>query len=381
MRQTVGFTRATEWVRGGFATPHQLAANDMLSSRVDRSSKTYKPAELSGCIYRADGTKVPLSERPAGRGDLIIASNPDHVDPPADAARVAGRSIYLGQHMGGHYGHFLTEGLSTFWVFEEHQPEDFDHFVFHPFVFDMGDSEFFKHTLDTFGIPEEKVLVVGSEWLRFDEILVPERLFRINDAADPSMRRVYERLAAPSVREGLPKRLYLSRRKFTSGGGDRLVANEVLIEKSFERRGFVVEFPEERSFAYKLAMYTSADCIAGISGSALHNAIFMKPDSLVVELGDPRFETTTNPNQVICNQISGVRSAIIPFKGLKFGPRMTMLFSIRAIERGLDDLQDKENLRAGAGRVHANPAQALQIAYRAARPTLGHLAAKVRLRR
>ena len=98
MRQTVGFTRATEWVRGGFATPHQLAANDMLSSRVDRSSKTYKPAELSGCIYRADGTKVPLSERPAGRGDLIIASNPDHVDPPADAAKRAPRRAAAPPH-------------------------------------------------------------------------------------------------------------------------------------------------------------------------------------------------------------------------------------------------------------------------------------------
>ena len=52
-----------EIVRGGFATAYAATAG--------------RPIQMSGCLYRADGTKVALSERASGhRGDHVRASTP-----------------------------------------------------------------------------------------------------------------------------------------------------------------------------------------------------------------------------------------------------------------------------------------------------------------
>src|ERR1700722_3511855 len=104
------FHKVAETVRGGFATPYAVSG---------------VPGTLSGCIYRADGTKVSLSERMGGfMGDLLISSNPPEVSPPRSATSLPGRGVYLGNYMGGHYGHFITETLSSFWIFEDHQVDE-----------------------------------------------------------------------------------------------------------------------------------------------------------------------------------------------------------------------------------------------------------------
>lgn len=372
------FSRAKEWVRGAYATPTEIASDKIVQTTlVERSSKNFEPAAISGCIYREDGTKVALSERFGGdRGDLFISRNPDLCQPPADAKRVAGRSLYLGHHMGNHYGHFIMEGLSTFWIFEEHDPSEFDHFVFHPFVFATETSEYVRHCLNEFGIPEERIMVLGSDCVTFDELLVPERLYRIGDSADPTLRRVYERLIGGSGRPAAGNRIYLSRRKFLGAGGERVVANEILIERLFQDYGFTVVFPEQLSFPEQLALFSSAECIAGPGGSNMHNSLFMNPGGTAIELGDPRYDGP-NPNQTICNDISGVRSVFIPFEGRKFGPRMTMLFNLDAIDRGVREVIDLDDGAADALRTRARPVDLLRVAYRAVRPPLGHLARKV----
>lgn len=372
------FGRAKEWVRGGFATPTHNASRQLAGTTfVERASKDFEPAALSGCIYREDGTKVALSERFGGwRGDLYVSRNPDLCEPPVDAQRVAGRALYLGHHMGRHYGHFITEGLSTFWIFEEHDPAEFDHFVFHPFAFAATTSAHMRYCLEEFGIPEDKIVVVGSDFVRFDELLVPERLFRIGDAADPTLHRVYERLTGGPGRTVAGKRIYLSRRKFCSPGGERVVANELLIEKLFQNYGFTVVFPEQLSFREQLELFSSAECIAGVGGSSMHNSVFMNPGTTTIELGDPRYEGP-NPSQPLCDAISGVRSEFIPFEGRRFGARMTMLFSLDAIERGIRKALDLNGVETESRRSHSGPLDLIRVGYRAVRPPLGHLVRKV----
>lgn len=369
------FSRAKELVRDGFATPFYIARRHR--ARQPILERMAVPVDLSGCIYRADGSKVLLSERYGGRGgDLLVSSNPDYVDPPSSAMRVAGSSVYLGHHMGGHYGHFITEGLSTFWIFEEHDPGDFDHFVFHPLCFGTDTSEYMAYGLKRFGIPEDRIFVVESEFVRFDEILVPERLFRISDSADPSLRRVYRRLTDGLGSQDQPKKIYLSRRKFSPPGGERVVANENLIENLFEDYGFTIVFPEQLDFAQKLSMFSSAECIAALAGTSLHNSVFMRPGGSTIELGDPRFAGVNNPNQPICNSISDVRSVFIPFEGRTFGQKLTMLFSIKAIERGLRRAVNSDGRPHSSRRRRAGAGDLLKIAYRATRPTLGSLVRK-----
>lgn len=377
------FGRTVEIVQLGFATPHHLTLGDVRLPMRDRLSASYKH-EISGCLYRADGTKIAISERRGGtQGDHVVSRNSDFVHPPSDALKIAGRAVYLGHHMGGHYGHFITEGISSFWIFEDQWARDFDSFVFHPFVFGDGIPSYMKYCLDEFGIPQDRIVVIGEHSVRFEEMVVPSRLFSIGDRVDPSMRRVYERFTGkiPSNRNA-PTHIYLSRRRHSRNGADRLVANEVLIENAFKRRGFSVIFPETLEFAEQLSIYSSVECLAGISGSSLHNSVFMRPGGHVIELGDPRYGGKANPNQLLCNHLSGVRTVFIPFSGLKYGARMTMLFSVKAIERRLDRSDDPilNCPNIDGSQVRTRFVDLATMLYRAIRPTVGDALRKFRAR-
>lgn len=367
LMQSRTFQKVSETVRDGFASPHQLKGF---------------PGSLSGCIYRADGSKVGLSERFGGfAGDHFETENPETQGRPTAAATLPGRGLYLGHYMGGHYGHFITETLSTFWIFEDQQADAFDYVLFHPFVFGDSIPDYVKYCFDKFGISQEKVVFAKSEALAFEELVVPERLFRLNHSSDPRLRWVYGRLAqsapAPSV---APSRLYLSRRRFSQRDLFRVVANEVHIEAAFQRRGFEVIYPETMRFEDQIALYSRAKAVAGVSGSGLHNSLFMQPDAMVIELGDPRYEGERSPTQVLCDTISDVRNALIPFVGWVFDGYRVMLFDMAALQARLDAVLDPET----APPPTAPPPspldrlrQAFEVGYRVLRPVAGTVARKV----
>lgn len=296
---SVKFQRTFERVINGFVTP----------------TKTQE-GSISGCVYRADGSKVELSERFGGvNGDLIRSDNPNRLDPPTCAVR-SGKGIYLGPLMAGHYGHFITEGLSTFWIFEQISAEEFDYFLFSPFVFGEDIPEYALQCLRTFGIDSRKVVIMGKDVLCFEEIVVPERLFRLNHSADPSLRWVYQEICVKVAAAGNPmEKVYVSRRRLSLKKLTRVIANEVLVEKLFKQAGFTVVYPEELSFPEQLDLFKRVSVLAGFSGSALHNSLFMCCGAKLIELGDPRHGGERAPTQKLCDLISGVYHVLVPFIG------------------------------------------------------------------
>lgn len=366
------YQRAFETVVDGFVTPTRV---------------TGLPGELAGCVYRADGSKVTLSERFGGhRGDMLRTVNPDRMPRPDGAAVLKGRGLYLGHFMGDHYGHFITETLSSFWILERMPAAGFDYLLFHPFVFGQAMRDHARYCLRAFGIDEGRVAFVGPEAAGFEELVVPERLLRLNQSADPSLRRVYRRLTAPLERPGPPsERLYLSRRRLNARRSERIVANEVRIEAIFARRGFRVVYPEETGFEAQLRLYCNAAVLAGPSGSALHNSLFMREGTRVVELGDPRYRGEPSPTQALCDAVAGVRSDFVPFAGRQFGRRWTMLFDTRHLVAELDRIGLAPDGPGAAERPSplAWARDAGEVAYRSVRPAIHGLARSAygRLRR
>ncbi len=366
----------------------QIPDFDKSSETVIRGTVTASelrglPGKLAGCVYREDGTKVTLSERLGGvMGDYVISDNPEVVTPVNGLKALHGRGLYLGHYMGGHYGHFITETLSTFWIFEETPASAFDYFLFHPFVFGLQIPAYVRFCLDRFEIPVEKIAFVGSEALTFEELLVPERLFRLNHSADPRSRWTYQHLSR-ETRAPFPasSRLYLSRRRFSRTNFERVVANEVEMEREFLRRGFRVLYPETMGFEDQIALYSRADCMAGISGSGLHNSIFMRPQATVIELGDARYGGLPAPSQALCNKVSGVKPEFIPFVGGRFGARRTMLFDMPFLRRSLDRIAEAAPGSEHPIRVRTSLLRrlvdALEVAYLSVRPSLGFVARRI----
>jgi hypothetical protein len=308
-------------------------------------------------------------------GDHIVSINPDRFARPAAPIHHQGRGLFLGHYMGPHYGHFITETLSTFWILEENPAESYDYFVFYPYIFGCNYTAYVRFCLEAFGIDESKIVFIGDEFHAFDELTVPARLLRLNHSADAGLRWVYENIASHGPpAETMPTRLYLSRRRFSRRRFERVVANEVHIERTFEDYGFKVIYPEEVPFPIQVALYSRAEAVAGISGSGLHNSVFMRPDRLLIELGDPRYSGHPAPTQVLCNSISGVRSHFIPFAGHRFGPRFTMLFDIQKLRQSLGVLLRQPSVSSPATSLAQQLLDLSEIAYRSARPTVGWVA-------
>lgn len=358
MADPIEFQKTFERVCNGFVTPTMVGKG-----------------KISGCVYRADGSKVGLSERFGGwNGDLFRSDNPDALERPACRER-SGKGLYLGSLMSAHYGHFITEGLSTFWIFETIPAAAFDYFLFSPFVFGTKFPGYALQCMRAFGIDPDRIVIMGKEAMAFEDLVVPERLFRLNHSADPALAWVHRRISS-QIDEGCKTldRVYLSRRKISFKQLTRVIANEVLVEKLFRQAGFTVIYPEEIPFNDQLALYANARVVAGPSGSALHNSLFMGPGSILIELGDPRYGGERAPTQMLCDIVSGVETAFIPFVG-------TIREGGKSITVDIEDLRDKlirilddasmSVLDLEASQVGMSPSERMETIYLSYRPLLG----------
>lgn len=285
---------------------------------VDRQRMTF-----TGCVYDAAGDIVGASQR-TSRGVSWKTEDPDRIDVGAPAGELDHECLYLG-HYTAHYGHFLLETLARFWALES--DASFERFLFQPFVHSAPRPRSFspaRVSLECFGVDLGRVSIVRKP-MRVRRLAVPTSLVEINHSADPRQSAVYRRIAACCAKRrsagGRPSRLYLSRRRFRRFGlterskGYRPFTNEDEVENLFASLGFRVAHPERIDFSEQVGMYGQADVIAGYPGSALHNAVFMKPGALLVKVGGLRHWSVANPNQKMCEELGRVRAEFLPFKG------------------------------------------------------------------
>ena len=282
---------------------------------------------IHGCIHDRTGRRLGQSQRSA-YGEHFVLGDPEWTAPPQAARCVPGRSIYLGVS-SRHYGHFLLETLCRFWALARLEP--FQHYVFHHLYGLPLHPRWFsaaRECFACFGIPLDRVLLVRRP-LRFERLTIPCAQLEINRGVDPSMATIYQRittycLAQPNVGPGLlqrllgwptggPLRIYFSRRLVH---GNQPMRNEREVEALFSSMGFRILHPQYWSFAQQVALYQRADIIAGAEGSALHNSVFMRPGTHVINIGTPRRNTGLTLNQRMCDSLSGAHSHFLPFRGV-----------------------------------------------------------------
>lgn len=286
--------------RNSFLTP----------TTIDRSAKTF-----TGCAYDSSGRLIKAAQRTSANV-IWVPTDPEQLTIP-DAELLRGRYIYLG-HFTGHYGHFILESISRLWAVL--QGERFDGLIYHPFVHAAPPIHTFDpavHIFQALGVPLDKIIVLKKK-CKVEELVVPDSKFVINNSYSPDMAILYEFLSKSAISSTLPPngaridKLYLSRRRF---GKTRKIVNENELEAALWDLGFRVIYPEELTFRDQLGLYRNAAVLIGLSGSALHNSVFMSAGSWCITLGDLRNPLKPIRNQVMCDEIGRVRSAFIPFAG------------------------------------------------------------------
>lgn len=294
---------------GAFSTAYQLLQAGTFSG-VSRSVLG-APAGTLGAIYDREGIIIGASVRHGGfAGDKVVELNPPHAKNIDSQERISGRTIYLGPFMA-HYGHFITESVSRCWLIDH---DHFDNIVYHPFIFGNTRAnihDFHRVVWSAFNIDEKKIKIVRHPAV-FDEIWVPEQLWRINLAPSPVMRRVYDHLSGSSqpAFDG-DRNLFLTVLDKSRSRLRNISDLELLLSKL----GFAAVFLDETSMPEQLNLFKNARVVVALSGSSMHNVVFAEHGSRWIEIGDPRSPDDFMAMQIGANMLARAEVKKIPFVG------------------------------------------------------------------
>ncbi|MFI5225083.1 MAG: glycosyltransferase family 61 protein [Candidatus Limnocylindrales bacterium] len=252
-----------------------------------------------------------------------------------DWPRLGGTWLYIGNWMN-HFGHFLTETLTTLWP----ERSGIDGLVGHPFIFGGETSTWQRELVELAGFGGLP-LVIARSGRRVDRLLVPNRSFIPNAYATAGAVATWRRVASAipaGTTPGSPKRVFLSRtrwhrwRQEAGQPTPRRPENEEELDSFMGSRGFEVVFPEELPVRDQIATARTAGTIVGFSGSALHLAAFAPRETRVLEIADHRSGAARLPNQRVIDTACGHLVAHHPFAGNGERPRV----DIASLERLLD---------------------------------------------
>jgi capsular polysaccharide biosynthesis protein len=282
----------------------------------DLCAQTATPA--LGCYTLDDAivapTGFPIMQGTAFHGDAflhprhLVVSISDRLNAETLKTRhVPGTTAVLCGPAHETYGHWLVDFLPRLWVLRR-AGHDLDRLQFlvpadlRPFAFAL---------LRLCGIADRQLI----RYHHWNEILHVERLvmptgLRQGDRLSPCFAHAtafWRDRAALQAAPGSGGAIFLSR----GAGSQRRLVNRARIEAIAAEHGLAVMRPEDLSLTDQIALFTSADILAGEYGSALHNVIFAGAGAAVCALRG----TSRHPSLVQ----SGIATALAQEVGYVFG--------------------------------------------------------------
>lgn len=219
---------------------------------------------------------------------------------------VKGTTIYLGW-LWPHYGHFIMESLSILWIVNKENLGDFN-FYFNIYTSReiLCSKKWFLDFIRVLGLDFDKIYL-GDESFIFENFVVPEQAMILHRCVDrEKMRHVWGLINSDVLpNEKSSKLIYLSRSKLLKD--KRKLINEIDVENLLLSLGFEIIHPQELSFSQQLILYKNVSVVVGPSGSALHNAAFMRPGVKLISLTTKDFMLI---NELLCCYASGVKYSV-----------------------------------------------------------------------
>jgi capsular polysaccharide biosynthesis protein len=250
-------------------------------------------------------------------GDFVESVDPVAVVVPFKMAELKiypGTTLYLGNFMN-HYGHFITEFISKLWCVDNIQ---FDRIIVRPFIFQNGKVVLFEFAREILSIilPPESKIEVLTDAAFFENIVIPSQGWPINSKCNSAVRSVYCKVHKAFLENvKASRRIFLTRHQRTS----KRIANLAQIEELAAQLGFEIINTETTHISEQLRKYANSSVIAGFDGTAMHNCLFARPGTVVIDLGDTRARNKPHLMQSVAQAVSNVRMFFVPYKGTESG--------------------------------------------------------------
>ncbi len=213
-----------------------------------------------------------------GCPELVITS-----DKLSSAEHIEGNVAFLSARWGGAaYFHWMFDVVTRFHLLQQSKLID----SIDKFVVNACDSAYEKETLNTLGIPVDKILESRHQpHLTADKLIVPS----ICDGAAGTSKWKCEYLKRmflneqPSLKTDYSERIYISREKASY----RRIVNDEEVIGCLEKLGFRTVKLETMSVAEQAACLAAAKVVVAPHGAGLTNLVFCSPGTKVIEIFSP----------------------------------------------------------------------------------------------
>lgn len=177
------------------------------------------------------------------------------------------------------YGHFLFETASSAFALRS-LIRDGRLRVLTP----RGTALWPAEVLGVVGVPPRALFPSHHRNIAFDNLIVSSTCSGVSTFTPGAvMCELAKHVTASLPRTKERRRLYLSREgaKMTSA---RLLANEITLFTELRKLGFVAIEPGALSFRDQIRIFSEAEIVVGLHGSAFANIIFSRPGCIVVDI-------------------------------------------------------------------------------------------------
>jgi hypothetical protein len=197
--------------------------------------------------------------------------------------KVTGFGAVLISPESQNYYHWLNDVLSRIRIYDEVMA-NVDHFCIASNV-----PSKFLDVLKDFGIPREKILLVGEkEKLQFDHLYVASLPGSEGRSPNWAVDYLCQKLLKSKESVQHSEKIYFKRGE----GAARRIFNESSIIDALKKNGFEIVDPDLLTIYEQIGLMHNAKIVIGAHGAALSNLIFTTGNTVLIELFSPDYFRT-----------------------------------------------------------------------------------------
>jgi capsular polysaccharide biosynthesis protein len=194
--------------------------------------------------------------------------------------KLSGTIAYLSNTLFCHYGHWVQTQLPlllSYW--ETFGKENIDYY----YIGDGVTKDFVEDSLVYMGVPKDRIInfpCKGDRSLISIKYRDADHGFKMDPFSHDFLKRSLFKPGPSSSNGSTPKRLFVLR-------GNVKVRKELnlpAIKEALTPMGFTFVSMDGKSMQDEATLFGNADVIIAVHGSALHNVVFARPETKVVEI-------------------------------------------------------------------------------------------------
>ncbi|MDR1952223.1 MAG: glycosyltransferase family 61 protein [Elusimicrobiota bacterium] len=196
--------------------------------------------------------------------------------PADDDIDIVDKDVIWGGRIICHYGHFLIQSTLRLYYYIKNK----DKYPNIAFIINKDDKlpEYIIDFFDLLEIPRDNIIYIKS-WTKFRTVICPPIASEQYDDYTDDFILPFNK-AAQNIEPGKYKKIFFSRKFWT----DSESLGEETLEKVFNKNGFVSVYLERLSLRQQISIIKGAEIVAGINGTAFHNALFASPNLKLIML-------------------------------------------------------------------------------------------------